>query len=228
MSEPGVPQGATQRLPVLEKHPPPYDEQPYDDGLPYDDTPRPDRPAGGRAHRFRSPRRITAAVAALLLLGALGLLLYDVVQVRAGEPGMAWRRELADALATRQLDSWPVLLGAGLAAALGIWMLVLALTPGLRELLPMKPVHPDVRAVLERRAAALVLRERAGSVPGVESVTVRTGRRKADVRAVSHFRDLDEVRADLESAVAAGVEDLGVVRPPKVTVQVRRSGGKVR
>lgn len=176
--------------------------------------------------RFWSARRIPAGILALLVLAATGLLLYDVVAVRAGRSALGWRRSLARELADRPLDDLWVLVGAGAAAALGLWLLVLATTPGLRDILPMRRPHPDVRAGLRRNAAAVVLRDRAMEVSGVQSVRVRTGRGKADVRAVSHFRELDDVRADLDATLADGVRGLGLARRPALSVHVARPGRK--
>ncbi len=79
----------------------------------------------------------------------------------------------------------------------------------------MRRDHPDVRAGLDRKAAALILRDRAMEVSGVQSAKVRVRRSKAAVRAVSHFRDLDEVRTDLERAIATGVDELGSPAHPR-------------
>ncbi|MET9658769.1 DUF6286 domain-containing protein, partial [Streptomyces sp. NPDC006510] len=111
---------------------------------------------------------------------------------------------------------------AAAAAAVGLWLLVLALTPGLRGLLPMRRDRPGVRAALDRSAAALVLRDRAVEVSGVQSVRVRMGRSRAVVRAVSHFRELDDVRADLDTVLGTGIRELGLARPPRLSVYVRR------
>ncbi|MFF1511415.1 DUF6286 domain-containing protein [Streptomyces sp. NPDC058326] len=180
-----------------------------------------DAPASS-VRRFWAVRRIPAAVLAALVLGGAGLLLYDVAAVRADRTAMSWRRRLADALATRPLDDPLILAGASLAVVLGIWLLVLAATPGLRAVLPMRRAHADVRAGLDREAAALALRDRAMEVSGVQSVRVRVGRAKVNARAVSHFRALDEVRADVESALADGVDELALAHPPAVTVRVAR------
>ncbi|RST15502.1 hypothetical protein E2C00_14385 [Streptomyces sp. WAC05374] len=182
--------------------------------------------AGGRAHRFWSVRRVPAALLALLVLGAAGLLLYDVAAVEAGRPGMRWRRVLADDLATRPLDDVAVLAGAAGALVLGLWLLVLACTPGLRAVLPMRRGDGPLRAGLRRDAVEAVLRERATAVAGVQSVRVRARRRKALVRAVSHFRELDDVRTDLDTALRAAVEELGLARPPDVSVHVRKPARK--
>ncbi|NEE31491.1 hypothetical protein G3M53_39385, partial [Streptomyces sp. SID7982] len=84
----------------------------------------------------------------------------------------------------------------------------------------------DVRAALDRTAAALVLRDRAVEVSGVQSVRVRMGRRKAKVRALSHFRELDDVRTDLDAALENAVRELGLARPPALSVQVHRPAKK--
>ncbi|MFH8622412.1 DUF6286 domain-containing protein [Streptomyces vietnamensis] len=183
-----------------------------------------DAPAAHVPHvrRFWSVRRIPAALLAAVVLGGAGLLLYDVAAVRADRSAMAWRRELAHALATRPLDDVVIVAGAAVAVVLGIWLLVLAATPGLRAVLPMRREHTDVRAGLDREAAALTLRDRVMEVSGVQSVRVRVGRAKVAVRAVSHFRALDEVRADVETVLAGAVAELGLARPPAMRVRVAR------
>ncbi|GAA1906276.1 DUF6286 domain-containing protein [Streptomyces durmitorensis] len=179
-----------------------------------------------RATRFWSPRRVPAAVLALLILGAAGLLLYDIAAVRAGHSAMGWRPDLARELGERPLDSTAVLVGAGVAAAAGIWLIVLAVTPGLRAVLAMRRGDEDVRAGLHRGAAAMVLRDRAMDVSGVQSVRVRMTRSKVDVHAVSHFRELDDVRSDLDATLAEGIRDLGLGRSPGLSVRVARPGRK--
>ncbi|MFI9580524.1 DUF6286 domain-containing protein [Streptomyces sp. NPDC052236] len=183
--------------------------------------------SGRPTRRFWSARRIPAALVALLSAAAIGLLLYDVISVRAGRPAMLWRRRLAEELATRPLDDIWMIVGAALAMALGVWLFLLAVTPGLRGLLPMRQPTGvsgtgEVRAGLDRRAAALVLRDRAMRVSGVQSARVDVGRRKVKARARAHFRDLDEVRADLNAALGEVVTFLGLARQPTLTVHVQR------
>ncbi|WP_376772523.1 DUF6286 domain-containing protein [Streptomyces zagrosensis] len=174
-----------------------------------------------RARRFWSTRRVPAALLALVVLGATGLLLYDVSAVRADRPAMRWRRRLSDELATRSLDDVWIVTGASIAMALGLWLIILALTPGRRGVLPMRP-DTRVRAGLDRSAVALVLRDRAMEVPGVRAVRVHAGRRRVKVRALAHFRELDEVRTDLDAALDDGIRQLGLARRPGLRVQVRR------
>ncbi|MFD9907402.1 DUF6286 domain-containing protein [Streptomyces sp. NPDC059063] len=236
MSEPQDP-GGTQQLPVVEKtEKTEKAERTEGAGAELDQsasaaayrphpTLTPDDDGGGAA-RFWSARRVPAALLALLLLGGSGLLLYDIVAVRADHPAMRWRRDLARELAERPLDSTAVLVGAAGATVLGLWLVVLAATPGLRSVLPMRRTHAEVRAGLDRAAAAMVLRDRAMDVAGVRSVRVRMKRTKVDVRAVSHFRELDDVRGDLDTTLADGIRDLGLGTPPALSVHVARPGKK--
>ena len=224
MSEPQGSEGTTQRLPVLEKAPDQRDQSAS--AAAYGPPPVPEDGAGGGERRFWSARRIPAGIVALLLLLVAGFFLYDIAAVRADRPPMRWRRELARQLAERPLDDIWVLIGAGVAAALGLWLIVLATTPGLRGVLPMSRTHPDVRAGLHRDAAAMVLRDRAMEVAGVQSARVRMRRKKADVRAVSHFRELDDVRADLDVTLTEAIRALGLARPPALSVHVARSTRK--
>ncbi|MFD9214707.1 DUF6286 domain-containing protein [Streptomyces sp. NPDC059544] len=180
------------------------------------------------AGRFWSRRRIPAALLALVVTAGAGLLLFDVASVRAERPGMGWRRSLTDELASRPVDDTWVLAGAAAAVVVGAWLVALAVTPGLRHLLPMRrrAGDADVRAGLDRDAAELVLRDRAMEVSGVQSARVRVRRSRVAVRAVSHFRELDAVRSDLDTVLGEGIRELGLVRRPALSVHVRRPAKK--
>jgi hypothetical protein len=219
----------TRRMPTLEKNPGTVASAgaPGDSGLEQDSSAAAYTPGSGgggtRAARFWSTRRLPAALVALVLLAGTGLLLYDVVAVRLDRPGMAWRRRLAEEFAARPLDDVWVVVGAAVAAALGLLLLLSALSPGLRGLLPMRREATDLRAALGRGAAALVLRDRAMQVSGVQSAKVKVGRRRVRARAECHFRELDEVRAELDSALEDGIRQLGVARRHRLHVRVRRA-----
>jgi uncharacterized protein DUF6286 len=176
----------------------------------------------GRTRRFWSARRGPAAVVALIVLVASGFLLYDVVSVRAGRPAMAWRRWLAGKLATVPLNDTWMLAACAAIAATGLWLLLLALTPGLRGVLPMRRPSPDIRPALDCSAAALILRDRAMEVPGIQSARVSVGRHRTKTIAVSHFRDLEEVRQDLRAALDQALRQLALAQRPALSVRVKR------
>ncbi|MDN3261812.1 DUF6286 domain-containing protein [Streptomyces sp. CSDS2] len=193
-------------------------------GPPGRDVPGGGRGSGRRTRRPWSARRVPAALVAAVVLVAAVAALADVIAVRAGRPAAAWRRHLADALATRPVDDVWMLTGAAVAAAAGVWLLVLALTPGLRHWLPLRrPADcPRLRAALDRDGAAALLRDAATRVPGVGAARVRVRRHRVKARADVRFRDPRQVKEDLTAALDEECDRLALARPPRVAVRVRR------
>ncbi|MFI8872301.1 DUF6286 domain-containing Asp23/Gls24 family envelope stress response protein [Streptomyces sp. NPDC055243] len=179
--------------------------------------------APARAHRPWSQRRLPVAVFALAAAAACAVLLFDVVSVHAADRAPArWRVETLEWLSTHGPD--PTTSGA-LAAlavfALGVWLLVAAVTPGRRSGLPMRPPLPGVRAVLERRAVAVFLRDAVTDVPGVGRVRVRVGRRTARVRAGLQFGELNGARRAVTEAAEGATAGLGLARPLRLRVRLK-------
>jgi hypothetical protein len=160
---------------------------------------------------------------ALVALCAFGVALYDVIAVRAGHRAGAWRTRLADEMASRPVDDLWLLLGAAVAVVVGLWLLVLALTPGLRRLLPLRA--PDgcagLQAWLDRRGAELILRDAAMRVPGVGRARVRVGRRRVIARADVRFRDPGTVRDDLGKALEDQCRQLALAHPLRLAIRIR-------
>ncbi|MCX4403721.1 DUF6286 domain-containing protein [Streptomyces sp. NBC_01764] len=202
--------------------------EPTEPGPPERKAPLPPDLAAGahdrrhRTHRPWSARRIPAALVASVILVAAAVALFDVVAVRAGRPVAAWRRHLADELATRPLDDVWVLTGAAVAAALGIWLIVLALTPGLRHWLPLRSPAPGLRASLDRDGAADLLRDAAMRVPGVSTARVRVRRHRVKARADIRFREPQQVKDDLTAVLDQERDQLVLARPPRIVVRVRQ------
>ncbi|MEE4546331.1 DUF6286 domain-containing protein [Streptomyces sp. V4-01] len=164
---------------------------------------------------------------ASLILLAAGVLLFEAVWTQTGHPANSWWKTLSGELASRPVDDVWVLTGAAVAAALGLLLIVLALTPGLRRVLPLR-VPADsggpIDAELDRKGAALLLRDAAMRVPGVSAARVTLRRRRVKVRADVRFRDTSDVKADLTEAVDREAHDsLGLARPPKPVIRVHRT-----
>ncbi|MFJ1869555.1 DUF6286 domain-containing protein [Streptomyces sp. NPDC088097] len=168
-----------------------------------------------------STRRVPAALTALLVGAVAGILLFDVVRVRAGQTAATWRERLADELATRPLDDIWIRVGAAAIAVLGLWMLVMALTHGLRHKLPLKTPDAQTHAVLDRDAAELLLRDAAMRVPGVSAARVRIVRNRVGAHADVRYRAPADVKADLLVALPAELDRLALARPPRLAVKVR-------
>ncbi|MDX3353734.1 DUF6286 domain-containing protein [Streptomyces sp. ME01-24h] len=159
-----------------------------------------------------------------MALCGFGLVLYDVIAVRAGRRAGAWRTSLADEMASRPVGDLWMLVGAAVAVVVGLWLLFLALTPGLRRLLPMRA--PDgcagLRAWLDCRGAELVLRDAATRVPGIGRAWVRVGRRRVVVRADVRFRDPATVRDDLSEAMQDACRQLALAHAPRLAIRIRQ------
>lgn len=202
--------------------------KPADHGPPeHEASTAPDRAAGAlvRGHRTYRPwsaRRLPAVLVASLCLVAAGAALFDVVAVRAGRPAAAWRRKLAEELAVRPVDDVWMLTGAAVAAAAGVWLIVLALTPGLRHWLPLRSPASGLRASLDRDGAADLLRDAAMRVPGVGKARVRVRRHRVKARADVRFRDPRQVKDDLTTALDDERDRLALARPPRIVVRTRR------
>ncbi len=178
----------------------------------------PKSPARGRApHRAWSARRGPAAVLALLGCGACVMLLYDQVAMGYGQPAAPWRTHTKDWLADTPGTSGWVIGAAAILAVLGVYLMVIALTPGGRRRLPMTPPAPSVRAVLDRAGATTLLREAALRTPGVTSARVHVrGRRRARVRVTVAYGEVAAVRAALHEELLAATDRLGLADPPRL------------
>ncbi|MFJ3205641.1 DUF6286 domain-containing protein [Streptomyces sp. NPDC086989] len=183
-----------------------------------------EKPPPGPRQPTRRPwsaRRIPAALTALIIGAAAGILLFDVLRVRAGSTAAAWRRRLADELATRPVDDTLIQITAGVIAVLGLWLIILALTPGLRRQLPLQTPGPRMHADLDRTAAELQLRDAAMRVAGVSAAKVKCFQHRVKARADVRFRAPADVKTDLQAALREQLDRLDLARAPRLDVRVR-------
>ncbi|PWS51294.1 hypothetical protein DLE01_13325, partial [Streptomyces sp. FT05W] len=130
--------------------------------------------SGPIARRWWSSRRLPVAVvtgAAALVCGALTL---DVARVRLlGLPPARWRGGAVDWLSTHGAGDLPVVLGGAGAALAGLVLVVLAVTPGQRRLLPLSPPVDQPVFALDRSAVSALVEEAVSDVAGIGRVRVR-------------------------------------------------------
>ncbi len=112
-------------------------------------------------------------------------------------------------------------IGAAVIGLLGVWLIVLALTPGLRHEVPLRTSDRQVRAVMDRDAAALLLRDAAMRVPGVSAARIRVFQNRVGARADVRFRAPADVKADLLVALREELDRLAPARRPGLSVRVR-------
>ena len=134
------------------------------------------------------------------------------------------RTRITDTRADHSLNNGWVIASAAVACVLGLWLLVLAATPGLRALLPMNPAGTGgLRAALDREAVAAQLHRATMEVPGVAAARVNAGRRRAAIRADVRFGDHQEARDALLRELSAERDRMGLARPLAIEVKVRPS-----
>ncbi|MCD2469026.1 alkaline shock response membrane anchor protein AmaP [Streptomyces sp. MBT42] len=179
------------------------DEGATDEGVPAHGTTPP------RARRPWSGRRLPAAATALVVATAAGALL-----VRGARGGLTPSSALRSVPLTDA--RW---IGAGAAlAVLGVVLVVLALTPGMRRWLPLVRPDGDTRAAIDRSSVGLLLRDAVLGVDGVSRVEVRSGRRRRRVRVLVAHGSTDGARQAAEWSASAALSGIGLGRPGRLSV----------
>lgn len=178
-----------------------------------------------KPRRAWSPRGFVAALTALGIGGTAGLLLFFGIAARL-EHTAQWAYDVLDWVQTHEWTEKWVWVGGVVAAVVGLWLLLLAWTPGRRHLLPLEPVGPDVTAYMTRRTASNLLRHTALRSTGVLDARVRVTRRKAVLRVDYHFRDPDELHDELETALRERADALLLARVPRVDVRLQPASGR--
>ncbi|MDF3299240.1 DUF6286 domain-containing Asp23/Gls24 family envelope stress response protein [Streptomyces tropicalis] len=180
------------------------------------------RRSAARAPRRRwSARRVPTALLTLLAGGACAAVTADVVRVHATHhPAAGWRMRAVEWLSGHGPGDTPAAVAAGVIAVIGLWLLVLACTPGRRGLLTLDVAGPGWTAAVDRPAVAALVRDDVGDVPGVAEVRVRAGRRRVSVRAGLAFGDLGPAREQATEAARRALEGCRLRRAPRLAVTV--------
>ncbi|MEU5769062.1 DUF6286 domain-containing protein [Streptomyces asoensis] len=160
---------------------------------------------GARTPRRRwSGRRVPVTLLTAGAAVATGALALDLVRVHtAHQAPAAWRTGAVHWLSGHGPGDPAVVAGGALLALAGVWMTVLALTPGRRRRSTLLALAPRVEAAMDRSAVEALLRDAAGGIEGVTEVRVKASRRRAVVRAALAFGD----RAAAHAAVTAAARD---------------------
>ncbi|MFD4596033.1 DUF6286 domain-containing protein [Streptomyces rubiginosohelvolus] len=179
--------------------------------------------AEGRVpRRWWSARPTPVVVAALLAASAAGLLTADMASVRLfGNAPAAWRTGLVDRLADTSPAAGSVTVAAAALAVAGLWLLLLACTPGLRKRYVVAGFGAGRSIALDRAAVASVVRDRVLDTDGVDSVRVRVGRRRVRVRADLAFGDRTAAREQAGAAAREALADCRLNRPLRVGMRLR-------
>ncbi len=170
--------------------------------------------------------RLTLRMLAVLLaaaLLALGVVVtVEIVLAALGQP--AW--VLPYSATTLREQTWDSVLTRAVAAGLCALGLLLLLLPALRRgkptELPLTPLADGVDTHIARRGLQRTLSDAAGRVDGVRRAKATVGRRKVKVTTTSRLRDTSGLPQQVDTAVRAELETLGLSRPLAVKVTTKR------
>ncbi|MER8030258.1 DUF6286 domain-containing protein [Streptomyces bauhiniae] len=189
------------------------------DGGPEPATPT---PRSRVPRRWWAQRRLPLGVLTLLATLTCGALATDLILVHTGHrPAALWRTGALHWLYVHGPGEPPVTAAALGCALLGVWLIVLAVTPGRRGLLTAHSPAPAIRVAVDRGAVAALLRDTAAGTEGVDTVAVRVRRRRATVRAALAFGDRAAAREQITHAARRALAECGLRRPLRLRVAVR-------
>ncbi|GAA3531734.1 DUF6286 domain-containing protein [Amycolatopsis ultiminotia] len=130
-------------------------------------------------------------------------------------PWPQWRTELS----TLDWTSTPVRITAGIVALAGLVLALLAFGAGDRAVRMTEPAD-EVTVSTSPRALARMVGLAVRAQDNVRGASVTASARRVRVRATSRLEDEQQLRPRLLETVAAVLDDLPLVRRPKVTVVV--------
>jgi hypothetical protein len=190
---------------------------------------RPGRsPEGDHAQRraaaraFRPRRALPAIVVSALLAAATGLIAAYLISKYLGHQVHVLPSGLFKAGHQLHWDDPRPLVASGVACALGLLLIGLAVLPGRFRVVPVASQDPRSVAAVTRAGLRRYLAGAATTVDGIASAKVRVRRRRARVFAASSLRDTKDLAAQVETAVTERVNALSPLRPLRVRVTVRK------
>ncbi|GAQ59946.1 DUF6286 domain-containing Asp23/Gls24 family envelope stress response protein [Streptomyces scabiei] len=198
----------TALTPAASPHPP---EPPSPEAGPTVRTPR----------RRWSRRRLPVALLTAATAVGCGALALDLVRVHlADRAPAAWRTAAVHWLSRHGPGDPAVVAGGALMGLAGVWMVVLALTPGGRRRSTVLSMAPRVDAAMDRSAVAALLRDVLGSVEGVGAVRVTVRRHRVAVRVGLAYGDPGQARAAVTAAARHALAACRLRRVPRLRVAV--------
>ncbi|WP_433802180.1 DUF6286 domain-containing protein [Actinomycetospora sp. CA-084318] len=184
----------------------------------------------------RRPRRTAPALLVSLVLLALGALAAtSAIQTLLGRTPVVSLDAVPSALSGVAWESPAVLIVAGVAALVGLVLLLAAILPGSSHVLPVGTAPATAGGTGEwgpwsgggvetagwhRNDLALRLRRRAATVEGITGATAKVRRRSVKVVARTHRATTDDLRQAVETALSSDLDTLGLTARPRLRVSV--------
>jgi hypothetical protein len=172
---------------------------------------------------IRRPRRVVpATIVAFLLLVACVLVAISCIQLLAGAQPLLPFAAMATFGQGLHFRDTAVLVAGGIAAALGIVLLLCAALPGRPTVLPLTEEEPTVSSGVASRGLWQAFDGAAAASAGVTDARVRPrGRRRLMARVGTRQEDHDGVRDQVTQNLTRYTHRLALAGRPTVQVRVR-------
>jgi hypothetical protein len=194
--------------------------RPVPPGRPLEPGSLAERRAAARA--FRPRRTVPAIVVSALLAVATGLIAAYLISKYVGHQVHVLPQGLFQAGHQWHWDDPRPLVASGVACALGLLLISLALWPGRFRVVPVASRDPYAVAAMTRAGLGRYLADAATTVDGIAAAKVKVRRRRARVYAASSLRDIEGLTDQVETAVTERLAALAPLRPLRVRVSVRK------
>ncbi|PRX50035.1 hypothetical protein B0I33_102151 [Prauserella shujinwangii] len=171
---------------------------------------------------IRRPRRsLPAILSALALLAAAVLVATSAIQMLAGQRPFISYDAVAETLNRARWDDWGVAVAGGVAAALGLVLLLSAALPGSATVVPLDDDRDGLDSGASRRGLRTTLRAAAAEVDGVRSARLAV-RRDVVTATVRTDRVRGEgLRDAVHAALERRLEEISLAARPALQVRVR-------
>ena len=165
-------------------------------------------------------RALSALLALALLLGSLLVIAEVVVAAADRGPWLVPYTDWAAWMRERSWNDWVVNAALVGLVVVGLLLLFLAVRRGKPATFPLRGRTPGVDVKVSRRSVERSLAAAASRTPGITKTEASVRRRSARVKARSATRSESGLRQEVESAVKARLDSLGLARSMHPRVQV--------
>jgi len=165
-------------------------------------------------------RVLSALLAIALLLGSLLVVVEIVAAAFDRPPRLVPHPEWTSWLRSHSWNDWivdSILVGF---VVVGLLLLLLAFRRGKPATLSLAGRMPGVKVTASRRSVEKSLAAAASRTTGVAGATASVGRRTARIEARTVTRSEPDLRKEVESAVKARLDSLGLERPLRTRVNL--------
>jgi hypothetical protein len=166
----------------------------------------------------RRPRRSTpATLTAIVLLAACAFVAVIAIQMILGETPWVSYKSVADALHGAHWNDLIPAIAGGVAALLGLILLLTAILPGKRTVLPLQG---ELDSGASRRSYRSTLRTAASTVDGVSSAKLKLKGRKAVVKVSTDRTTTTGIADAVRGSIERRLDQITPTTRPAVKVKV--------